>query len=166
MKGELERQLQRRKAEVAALQKRVRSITNLLRQLGVQSSDSTARDVPGPLRTVVRDRWGNPIANIDVDPELIRITPTGSMPIDTRKAPFGSFFIHRVLRPMRDEDEHAIVQGKLSREHAIAFECRNDGGMLVELVVRHYGTSQRLERIKDALNWTLEKQQAKRPHTT
>jgi len=114
----------------------------------------------------VRDRWGNPIANIDADPDSIRITPTGSMPIDTRKAPFRSFFLHRVLRPMRDEDEHAMVQGRLSKQQGIVFECREDGGMLLELVVHHYGSPQRLERIKDALNWTLEKQQSKRAHTT
>lgn len=165
MKGELERQLRERKTEVAALQKRVTSISNIIKQLDVQSSDSAARDVAGPLRTVVRDRWGNPIANIDVDSDSIRITPTGSMPIDTRKAPFRSFFIHRVLTPMRDEDEHAMAQGRLSQQQGIVFECREDCGMLVELVVHHYGTPQRLERIKDALNWTLEKQQTKRPHT-
>jgi hypothetical protein len=166
IKDELEQQLQERKAEVAALQKRVTRISNVLKQLGVQSSDSATRDMLGPLRTVVRDSWGNPIANIDVDPDSIRITPAGSMPIDTRKAPFRSFFLHRVLKSMRDEDEHAKVQGRLSREQAIVFECQEDRGMLVELVVHHYGTSQRLERIKDALNWTLEKQQANRPHTT
>ena len=88
------------------------------------------------------------------------------MPVDTRRAPFRTFFIHRVLGLMRDEDQQAVQQGRLSREDALAFECREDGGMLIELVVRHYGTSQRLERIKDALNWTLEKQQAKRPLTT
>jgi len=166
MKGELERQLQEREAEVTALQKRLTSITNIIKQLGVESSDSAAHDMLGPLRTVVRDRWGNPIANIDVDPDSIRITPTGSMPIDTQKAPFRSFFLSRVLIPMRDEDEHAKAQGRLSQQHGIVFECHEDSGMLVELVVHHYGTPQRLERIKDALNWTLEKQQAKRPHTT
>jgi hypothetical protein len=67
---------------------------------------------------------------------------------------------------MRDEDGDAVVQGKLSRESAFVFECREDRGLLVELVVRHYGTSQRLERIVDALNWTLDKQQGKRSYTT
>jgi hypothetical protein len=163
---ELERQLQERKSQVAQLEERIRSITNVLNQLGVLPEDSAARDMLGSLRTVVRNTSGHPVANIDVNPQLIRITPTGLMPIDTRKPPFRNFFIQRILRRMRDEDGDAVVQGKLSRESAFVFECREDRGLLVELVVRHYGTSQRLERIVDALNWTLDKQQGKRSYTT
>jgi hypothetical protein len=166
IKEELERNLRERMAEVAVLQKRVRSISNILRRLGVQPATSAPPESLGALRTIVRDRWGNPIANVDADSDSIRITPTGLTPIDTRKAPFRSFFIHRVLRPMQDEDEQSVLRGRLSRKEAIHYECREDGGILIELVVCNYGTPQRLERIKDALNWTLEKQQAKRPHST
>jgi len=138
----------------------------VLRQLGVQPTESGSLDGQPFVRTVIRDRWGNPFANVDANPETVRITPAGFIPIDARKAPFRRFFIDRVLRSMQDEDEQAVLHGRLLRKEAISFECQEDRGMLVDLVVRHYGASQRLERIKDALNWALEKQQGKRLHST
>jgi hypothetical protein len=97
---ELERQLQERKSQVAQLQERIRSITNVLNQLGVLPEDSAARDMLGSLRTVVRNTSGHPVANIDVNPQLIRITPTGLMPIDTRKPPLSEAYPFRT-RPKR-----------------------------------------------------------------
>ncbi len=162
IRGELEKELRERKTETLKLEQRLRCITNILEQLGIQASDATSEDSREQHRTVIRDKMGTAIAYIDVIAQTICITPTGHAPIDTHSPPFRTFFIHRMLGSMQEEDEFAASEGVLAKDQILSFKCHKDQGMLVKLVIHNYRSEERLQRIKSALNWTIRKLQEKR----
>jgi len=164
LKADLEMQLHGKREEVKVLERRLEALNNILADLGVKPKQGEYKRYTH--RTVVRDKWGNPIVHIDVDLQRIRVTPTNRMRISVNSKLFRVFLFGRVLGPMQQEDERAVAEGALPPGEALTFKCVEKQGRLVELVVKNYRTEERLARITEALAWALGRMHRKYSPTT
>lgn len=164
LKADLEMQLHDKKEEIKLLERRLKALNSILAKLSVNSEQAESENYT--YRTVVRDKWGTPIAHIDVNSQLICLIPAKHARIMVNSKPFRIFLFNRVLGPMQQEDERAIVEGVLSPGDGITFECLENQGSLVKLLIKNYRTEERLVRIREALAWVVKRAHRKTSSTT
>lgn len=106
-----------------------------------------------PLKTA----QGVSLAAMVVSPPNVRIVPVEELEFSVHTPPFQSFFVSRILEPMRVKDDEAVRKGEFLPENALSYEVLTDGDLIKEVVVRNYGGDTRLREVKSACRWTLEK---------
>jgi len=106
-----------------------------------------------PLKTA----QGVPLAAMVVSPPNVRIVPVEELEFSVHTPPFQSFFVSRILEPMRVKDEEAVRKGEFLPENALSYEVVAEGDIIKEVVIRNYGGETRLREVKSACRWTLEK---------
>ncbi len=106
-----------------------------------------------PLKTAT----GTALAQMQIEDDYIRVTPTEGMQFNVNTPPFQAFLINRILEPMREKDKEALGTGEIPPERALSFEVVQDGDVVREIVIRNYRDPRRLQEIKTSLRWTFEK---------
>ena len=87
----------------------------------------------------------------------IRIVPVTDIRFKASIPPFQSFFVSRILESMRIKDDEEVQLGKRLPETAMIYDIVTDAEVIQEIVIRNYGSERRLQEIKSAGRWTLEK---------
>lgn len=106
-----------------------------------------------PLKTA----QGASLAAMVVSPPNVRIVPVEELEFSVHTPPFQSFFVSRILEPMRVKDDEAVRKGEFLPENALSYEVVTDGDVIKEVVIKNYGGETRLQEVKSACRWTLEK---------
>lgn len=154
IKEELESEINQRKTETVKLEQRLECIIDILDQLQKKTGEATGHQTH---RMVIRNKWGSAIAHMDVSSIAIDITPTDNTSLDITKPPFRSFFLYQILNEMKKEDKETVREGKLTEGDALTYNYQAKKHMLIFLRIENYRTKERLQRIKEALTWTLKK---------
>ena len=97
------------------------------------------------------------LAEALIQPQNVRIIPAKDMNFNINTPPFQSFFVSRILEPMKEKDNDAVRKGEILPERALTFEIISDDDILQEIRVTPYGDAQRLREIRNSCRWTLEK---------
>jgi len=87
----------------------------------------------------------------------IRINPNEVLHLTAKTPPFQSFFVSRILEPLKSKDRELVQRGQLLPETALSYEIISDNDEIKGLFIRNYGDERRLREIKSSLRWTLEK---------
>lgn len=95
------------------------------------------------------------LATVEVYEKGLNIKPI--KPFNKDKTAFTRFLRDKILEGFRQEDEKKVRDGQLKREDAFNYEIRTDGDNVVGIVIRNYGTEERLREIIRAVRWTLER---------
>ena len=75
---------------------------------------------------------------------------------DINTPPFTSFFVERVLAKMHEKDKEDVNTGKLDPDKVLAFDIKQDGNIMKEILIKNIRSS-RVREIKSSIRWTLEK---------
>lgn len=106
-----------------------------------------------PLQT----SYGILLADVYMDSQNLRIVPAEPLAFTVNTPPFQSFFISRILEPMKVKDDERVRKGEILPEMALSYEVVTDQETLREVVVTNYGGEQRAREIRSSCRWTLEK---------
>lgn len=103
--------------------------------------------------TVVSSRDGRELARLVVYERGLVIEPLIELPVDS--PPFRSFFVAKILDGYKRKDEELARAGEIAEDETFDYEVREEGGLVKEIVVRNYRERRRLDEIRSALRWTL-----------
>lgn len=95
------------------------------------------------------------LATVEVYEKGLSIKPI--KPFNKDETAFTRFLRDKILEGYKQEDEKKVKDGQLRREDAFNYEIRIDGDNVVGIIVRNYGTEERLRGIIRAVRWTLER---------
>jgi hypothetical protein len=101
----------------------------------------------------VTSRDGRELARLVVYEKGLVIKPLMDLPVDS--PPLRSFFIAKVLEGYKRKDEELVRAGEIPEDEAFDYEVAEEGGLVKEIIVRNYRERRRLDEIRSALRWTL-----------
>lgn len=104
----------------------------------------------------IRSRKGDLLGTIQIASNIIRITPSPEIELSQETRPFKSFFIKKVLDGMVKKDKKSIDSGQLQPGMEISYDILQDGKYIKEIIIKNYGSENRLKEIINAIRWTLE----------
>ena len=87
----------------------------------------------------------------------VTILPAEHALYDIKRGAFARFFVERILGEFQREDRQRVENGELEWSEAFDFEVHAEDGILLQLVIKNFGSSNRLEEIQRTLRWALEK---------
>ncbi|MGY5861041.1 MAG: hypothetical protein RTU09_01510 [Candidatus Thorarchaeota archaeon] len=87
----------------------------------------------------------------------VTILPAVHALYDIKRGAFARFFVERILGQFQKEDRQRVENGELEWGEAFDFEVHAEDGILLQLVIKNFGSSSRLEEIQRTLRWALEK---------
>ena len=97
------------------------------------------------------------LASLEITGNEIRVIPAAHALYDIKQGAFARFFVERILGKFQEEDRKKVESGDITWDDAFDFEVKSDDGILEEIVIRNYGSEERLSEIQRALRWALEK---------
>jgi len=101
----------------------------------------------------VTSRDGRELARLVVYEKGLVIKPLMDLPIDS--PPLRSFFVAKVLEGYKRKDEELVRAGEILEDEAFDYEVAEEEGLVKEIIVRNYRERRRLDEIRSALRWTL-----------
>jgi hypothetical protein len=105
-----------------------------------------------PLKTIT----GDVLAELLSENDGLHIVFPADKNFDINTPPFTSFFVERVLAKMHEKDKEDVNAGKLDPDKVLAFDIKQDGNIMKEIVIKNIGSA-RVREIKSSVRWTLEK---------
>ena len=106
-----------------------------------------------PLKTST----GMLLATIYVGDDMARIVPAEGSSYTENTPPFQQFLVNRILEPMKTKDKENSQKGLIMPNQALSYETITEDDVIKELIIRNYGTRQRLREIISSSRWTFDK---------
>jgi hypothetical protein len=103
----------------------------------------------------VTSRDGKELARVVVYERGLVIKPLIDLPADS--PPLRSFFVAKILEGYKRKDGEMVEAGELAEEEAFDYEVVEEGGLVKEIRVVNYRERRRLDEIRSALRWTLQR---------
>jgi hypothetical protein len=97
------------------------------------------------------------LANMYVDELQLQIIPVEGLVFSNDTSPFQTFFINRILEPMKKKDSEAMRKGEVMSNEILSYDVVTDGDIIREIIIKNYGNERRLREIKTSSRWTFEK---------
>jgi hypothetical protein len=96
------------------------------------------------------------LANAEVTPNAITITPAPGVVLSANTPPFRSFFLSRILDGMKGKDAERVSQGAMKEPDAISYRVDEDGsGSIKKIVISNYRDKERLQEIFNTSAWVF-----------
>ena len=105
-----------------------------------------------PLKTIT----GDVLAEFVTEQDTLHILFPEDKNFDINTPPFTSFFVERVLAKMHEKDEEDASKGKLDPSKTLAFDIKQDGNIMREIIIKNL-RPERSREVKSSIRWTLEK---------
>ncbi len=97
------------------------------------------------------------LATMQVTGDEIAITPAPHALYDIKRGAFARFFVERILGGFQQEDKRRVENGEIEWEDSFDFDIQAEDSILQGVFIRNYGGEERLDEIRNALRWALEK---------
>jgi hypothetical protein len=160
----LENRLQETEIELQGLRALLEFTDSVLLESGFKRAEIPKPTQPVSSKTVskteesipIRTVTGELLANIYREGEYLRITPAEERNFNINTPPFSSFFVEGVLIKMQNKDREAAMKGEVPPDKMLLYDITLEGDLIREIAIRNL-TSERLQDIKSAIRWTLEK---------
>lgn len=98
-------------------------------------------------------RGGRELARFQVYEKGVIVRPLIDLPFST--PPFKNFFVAKILEGYKRKDEELVEAGKLSEDQVFDYELVEEGGFVREIRMYNYRERRRLDELRSALRWTL-----------
>jgi hypothetical protein len=164
LKTILEKRLQETEIELEGLRALLEFTDTILLETGFKKAEipkpapsippkaAAKREEAIPIRTVT----GELLANIYIEGEHVRIVPAEKRDFNINTPPFSSFFVEGVLTKMQNKDREATMKGEIPPDKVLLYDIALEGDLIREINIRNV-TPERLQDIKSAIRWTLDK---------
>ncbi len=116
-----------------------------------QASLETGRDV----RPLKRAKDEFLLANAEVMPGAVTITPAPGVSLSSATPPFKSFFLGRILDGMKTKDAERVAQKSLSEADVLSYKVEEDGSAIKKIVITNYRDKDRLTEIFNTCSWVF-----------
>jgi hypothetical protein len=117
----------------------------------VLKSTDNSRDIR-PLKRAKDDML---LANAEVSPTALVISPTAGNNFNINTPPFKSFFLNRILEGMKNKDVEKVSQGALQGSDALNYKVEEEGGQIRRIVINNYRDKERLQEIFNTSSWVF-----------
>lgn len=97
------------------------------------------------------------LATIHVGDEDAKIVPAKELTFTVSTPPFQTFLITRILEPMRVKDSEDSEEGAVPPNQVFTYEVVTEDDVIKELIIRNFGSRNRLREIVSSSRWTFEK---------
>jgi hypothetical protein len=171
LRAELGREIEDLRERVATLEEYVEALDTIIGQGSFATADAAMKatreavspSAPEPQTIVLTDKGGTmELATMEVVEQTIRVIPVEHAIYDIKRGAFATFFVDKILGGFHAEDKARAESKEIKWEDAFDYNIVADDGILEEIVIRNYGTDARLNEIRRALQWALEKTYAAR----
>ena len=99
-------------------------------------------------------RTGEALARMEVFERGFVVRPLVKLNCST--PPFQAFLVNRILEGAKRRDEERVARGEIPEDEAFSYEIiKGKEGYLKEIRVYNYGDRQRLNDLRGAIRWTL-----------
>jgi hypothetical protein len=96
------------------------------------------------------------LAEAEILPNAVVISPATGMNFNINTPPFRSFFLSRILDGMKNKDAEKVSQGALKESDALNYKVEEDGsGQIKQMVINNYRDKERLQEIFNTSSWVL-----------
>ena len=116
-----------------------------------QASLETGRDV----RPLKRAKDEFLLANAEVTPNAVTITPAPGVGLSSSTPPFKSFFLGRILDGMKAKDAERVAQKSLSESDVLSYKVEEDGNAIKRIVISNYRDRDQLNEIFNTCSWVF-----------
>lgn len=118
---------------------------------------------PSPKADQIKATDGTILGELSVGGDALRIIPNQTLAVTGDEPPLRSFFIGKILTKMQAEDEDLIKNKQLTADSKFAFTLKkNEKGVLEEISIANYRTTDRLNELRRTIIWSLSKIHEKR----
>lgn len=115
----------------------------------MKSSDKEVR----PLKRAKDDMM---LANAEVTPAAVTITPVQGINLNSNTPPFKSFFINRIVEGMKSKDATLVTQGSLKESDALTYSVEEDPANVIrKITINNYRDKERLNEIFNTSSWVF-----------
>lgn len=136
----------------AGIEQQLPSVSRVQTPLSPSSSPAVDVEHGIPLKTVT----GEPLANLYVGENVMRVVPADNKDFDVNTPPFKAFLVERVLGKMQEKDREAARTGRIMPEMVLSYDLICEGDVIREIIVRNIDPD-RSRELKSTIRWTLEK---------
>jgi hypothetical protein len=173
MRSELESELEKLRDRIEKIQAYIRALDSTITAGSFTTADTALAvktDTPeepsrapadgiDELRSVIlmNKERDLELATMEITQQEIRCIPAAHAVYDIKRGAFARFFVQNILGKYQEEDRLKIESGGLTWDEAFEFDIRAEDGILEELIIKNYGTDDRLSEIERTLRWSLEK---------
>ena len=172
IRKDLEDQLEEIRTRVAKIEEMIGNLDSVIGMGSFSSADTVlgGKDTTAKDTTAAGDVPEEPklivVLNKSRDLELgtmevigpdVTIQPAEHALYDIKRGAFARFFVERILGQFQREDRQKVENGELEWSEAFDFEVHAEDGILLQLIIKNFGSSSRLEEIQRTLRWALEK---------
>jgi ParB-like chromosome segregation protein Spo0J len=96
------------------------------------------------------------LANAEITPGAVTITPAAGIALNANTPPFRSFFLNRILEGMKDKDAEKVAQGAIKDAESISYRLEEDaGGAIKKITISNYRDKDRLQEIFNTSAWVF-----------
>lgn len=117
----------------------------------LKSSDNINKDI----RQLKRAKDEMLLANAEVSPNAVIISPAAGISLNINTPPFKSFFLNRILEGMKNKDTEKVNQGALRNSDALNYKIDDDNGQIRRIVINNYREKERLQEIFNTSSWVF-----------
>lgn len=166
LRAELGREIEKLRGRINTLEEYVEALDVIIGHGSFATADvameaareSPSNGAPEPQTIVLTDKAGNmELATMEVVDQTVRAIPAEHAVYDIKRGAFATFFVEKILGGYQQEDRTRVEKKEIEWDDAFDFEVVAEDSILEEIVIRNYGTDTRLNEIKRALQWALEK---------
>ena len=96
------------------------------------------------------------LANAEVSPSKVVITPAQGVSLNSATPPFRSFFLARILDGMKNKDAEKITQGAIKDADALSYSVDEEpSGIIKSITINNYREKERLTEIFNTSSWVF-----------
>lgn len=98
---------------------------------------------------------GRRVGDAKVINNTLHLEPDPTLRLRSEIPPFTSFFVKKVLEPMRESDQERVARGEIRADEILTYNIVEEDGLLKDVEVRGYRDRSRMIKIIRAAAWTF-----------
>jgi hypothetical protein len=114
-------------------------------------STGTGHDI----RPLKRPKDDMLLAQAEISPSAVIISPAAGINFNVNTPPFKSFFLNRILDGMKNKDAEKVNQGNLQSSDALNYKVEEDSGQIRRILINNYRDKERLQEIFNTSSWVF-----------
>jgi aspartate-semialdehyde dehydrogenase len=96
------------------------------------------------------------LANAEISPSTVEISPVEGINLNVNTPPFKSFFLNRILEGMKTKDMEKINHSQIKESESLNYQVEEDiNGLIKRIVINNYRENERLAEIFNTSTWVF-----------
>lgn len=94
------------------------------------------------------------LANAEISPHSVEISPVEGIDLNVNTPPFKSFFLNRILEGMKTKDVEKVSHSQIGESESFSYRIEEDSsGLIKRILINNYREDERLSEIFNTFTW-------------